>query len=375
MGRRAVVTALIAVVTLVGAGCGDPSTAPGAATVDESPANESPATEAPAAPDGTTAATAATLPMVDPSGATVVEPTSSLPLGGVTIDDPLPPQVDASTDPVAAEVAVRFAYQHWLLVDLAPTLRARLVEDGEATTDGLERGMADARSIIEFGRIAVDDVQFTGVDSADVVFRVQWQDGPSPYFPDPMRGTAVFRDSSWRISRHSLCLLAFGVGQDCAGPSADLPVSPPGFRLTTVPDDLQWIGDPATPDLVAVPGASLWASDPSQLTEPAPVAGMRSLSLNTDVLVGSSVLSDTDADLVLATGRYGIADGTTVAVVAGRARAVERDGFAQLVELRDDDVVVSAYAQGLTVDELVAIVDGLVAVDLPPGFATYVEMG
>ncbi len=383
MTRRAVTTVLMTAIAIVAVGgCGDPATAPGAAPATEAPADaDTPATEPLAAP-APTWADGTIVPAEGPSDDMVTDPVDSTtattidaPLGGVTVDDPLPPQVDASVDPAVAEVAVRFAYQHWILVDLDPTLRARLVEDGETTTVGLERGMTEARGIIDFGRIAVDEVQFTGVDSADVVFRVQWQDGPSPYFPDPMRGTAVYRDGSWRISRHSLCLLAFGVGQGCAGPSADLPVAPAAYLLRSVPADLQWIGDPGSADIVAVPGMSMWSSDPTQLTEPVPSPDLRTLSLTTDVLVGSSALTDVDADLVLATGRYGIVDGAPVAVAGGRARAVARDGFVQLVQLRDDDVVVSAYAQGLTIDELIAIVDGLVPTELPPGFTPYVELG
>jgi hypothetical protein len=171
-----------------------------------------------------------------------------------------------------------------------------------------------------------------------------------------------------------LCLLAFGVGQGCAGPSADLPWRRP---LTCCAACLPISSGSATgsADIVAVPGMSMWSSDPTQLTEPVPSPDLRTLSLTTDVLVGSSALTDVDADLVLATGRYGIVDGAPVAVAGGRARAVARDGFVQLVQLRDDDVVVSAYAQGLTIDELVAIVDGLVPTELPPGFTPYVELG
>jgi hypothetical protein len=71
---------------------------------------------------------------------------------------------------------------------------------------------------------------------------------------------------------------------------------------------------------------------------------------------------------VLAGGRFGVSDGVPTPVSAGRARMVEFDGNVQVVVLRDDDVLVSVFARGLSVDEVLAVVQGLTPADLPTGF-------
>lgn len=319
------------------------------------------AAEAPADTD----AVAATIAVVEAEPTTErIDTTTSTtePLGGVTIDDPMPEQVDAGTDPVLAEAAVRFAYQHWSLVDLDPALRARLVENGERNTESLEAGIAAVRSTIEFGRLAVDAVRFTGIESADVDFRAQWQGGPSPIFPEPMTGSAVFRDGSWRISSGTTCSLAFGMGQDCGGSSDQLPVSPPGLAVGALPNDLVSSWAPEYGDLVAVPGSTSWqpaVADPT---------GARALFITTDVLVGSSALDDDAAQQVLAVGRFGVSDGVPVPIASGRARMIDFDGNVQVVVLRNDDVLVSVFARGLSIDEVLSVVEGLTPTDLPAGF-------
>jgi hypothetical protein len=87
---------------------------------------------------------------------------ADLAAGRVTINDPLPTQLDGETDPAAAEIAVRYAYQHWILIDLDKDLRAKLVEQGEQNRDGLEAGLAAARSIADQARFAIDAVRITG---------------------------------------------------------------------------------------------------------------------------------------------------------------------------------------------------------------------
>lgn len=359
MRRPILAVALAATAIAACSSDGSSSAAPATASATTSAVA---ATEAPADTD----AAAATIIEVEAEPTTeVIETTTSTtePLGGVTIDDPMPEQVDAGTDPVLAEAAVRFAYQHWSLVDLDPALRARLVENGERNTESLEAGIAAVRSTIEFGRLAVDAVRFTGFESADVDFRAQWQGGPSPIFPDPMTGTAVFRDGSWRISSGTTCSLAFGMGQDCGGSSDQLPVSPPGLAVGSLPDDLVSSWSPEYGDLVAVPGSTSWQPSVAD-----PAEGARALFITTDVLVGSSALDDAAAQQVLAGGRFGVSDGVPVPIASGRARMIDFDGNVQVVVLRNDDVLVSVFARGLSVDEVLAIVDGLTPTDLPAGF-------
>ncbi len=122
MRRRWVVFVLIG--GLLAAACGDNSRVSNAAS-DEAKADATLVTMAAVetVPGGEAGTTYATTPLG-----------TTQPLGGVSIDDPLPAQTDAATDPVTAEAAVRFAYQHWILVDLDKNLRASLIENGSRTS-------------------------------------------------------------------------------------------------------------------------------------------------------------------------------------------------------------------------------------------------
>jgi hypothetical protein len=282
------------------------------------------------------------------------QPATAGPLGGVTINDPLPPQPDAATDPVSAETAVRFAYQHWILVDLDKNLRASLIENGESNVDVIDAGLQEARSIIEFGRIQVETVHFLAADRADVTFHVQWQDGPSPYFPDLIAGTALFQGGTWRISGHTLCLLAFGSGQDCAGSDTPVPTPAAALVLLGAPVQFAWLGDTGPRNGVSVPGMSQWDG-----------AGAGRFSISTEVLAGVAALEPADADALLTTRRY-LGPGSRSFPIGGRTgRIIENGSDVTLVYIRPDDIVVRIDAGGLTASQVAALAFALAPASLP----------
>lgn len=265
-------------------------------------------------------------------------------LGGVRIDDPLPPQADAITDPAVAEAAVRFAYQHWILVDLDPDLRAKLIENGEATAEGMANGFEAARSVVEYARIQVDTVTFPEADRAQLTFRIQWNDNPSPYFPNPMVGEAVYRDGTWRVTRRVLCLLAIGTGQDCAGQGPN-PTSPPSFTVAA-PDGFDWDGYTAPPGIVGTDGT------------PATWSGDGQVMIWASAVVGASAVDSGDvAQILSAMGRFGESPGSAIDVGRFPGQFRDEGSTVRLVFLRDDDVIVDVQLMGdrFTIDDALAI--------------------
>ena len=352
-------TLLIAVVVLVTAGCGDRS------STSDVVAPIAPEDTAFVAAESTTdvatdvvTAEPTTVAMANGDATLGSDPTSDTgPLGGVTVDDPLPPQSDSATDATVADTAVRFAFRHWILVGLDQDRRARLIEDGEDNVEGIATGFQKAESLIQFARVAVDDVQFTAPDQAQVTFRIQWNDRPSPYFPNPMIGTGVYRNGTWRISHTSLCLLAFGAGQDCARPGEPHPPVPASLEVSGLPSDYGWSGPSDPADLVAVPGTGSWFS----------VSG-GDLSVQAQVLVGVSSVAEADIDTLLASERFQAMTGTPIMVGDRHGRILVADDHITLVVLRPDDVVVSLTASGteLSTDDLVALAGSMVPSTVVP---------
>ena len=287
---------------------------------------------------------------------TTPQPANTLPLGGVSIDDPLPAQTDAATDPVTAEAAVRYAYQHWILVDLDKHLRASLIENGESNVEEIDSGMRQARSILEFGRIQVETVQFVAADRADVTFHVQWQDGPSPYFPDLMAGTALMQGGTWRVAGRTLCLLAFGSGQDCAGSDTPTPTPAEALILLGAPLQFTWRGDTGPPNGVTVPGSSEWAG-----------AGTGRFTISTEVLAGVAALEPADADALLSTRRYLGTNSSSYPIGGRPGRIVENGVNIALVYIRPDDIVVRIDAAGLTASQVASIAFALAPTTVPSG--------
>jgi hypothetical protein len=279
----------------------------------------------------------------------------------VQASDPLPPQADGVADPDAAEVAIRFAFQHWLLIDLDKDLRSKLVEQGELNIDGLDSGVKAARGIAEFARFAIDGVRITSPESADVDFRVRWHNGVSPNFPNRLTGDAIFQDGSWRVSGKVVCILALGSGQNCSGVQARNPTVPSALRLSVVPEGFasQAINGVMQ---VAVPGGASWR------------AGTAWLAITTQTLVGLSALDHDAAATMLASGRYGVGDGTAVDVTGRAGRYSERPDGSQLMFIREDDVLVIVQAVGLPAEQIMQVATALVpdkfdprAVSLPEG--------
>jgi hypothetical protein len=379
--RRSVGVGMVVVGVLLATACGDRAEPGGGAPASDPP----PVLESPDADGGTvtgaTAATDATDELVNETAVAVATdppdeqssttsssdhattiPFASEALGGVTVDDPLPPQPDALADPAGAEVAIRYAYQHWILVDLDPELRGRLVENGEAHVEDMVGSMSAMRGTIDAARLEIDRVTFLGATSATVEFRVMFAGAPSPYFPEPRQGDAIFTDGTWRIAAVTVCQLAYGVGSECKllrDPNAPPVIAPVGLRLTAVPagllpssgDDLitsmryvDWIG----------PDPDRWLSV-TMLPRP----GLSN--------AGAAVIDDV---LLQYAGGTGAAP---MEIGGAPARAFRNDvpsrTSAELVEqylvviVRADDVVVQAITAGLSLDEVVSALGSLIPSD------------
>ena len=280
--------------------------------------------------------------------------------GDVRTDDPLPDQADAATDPVLAETDVRYAYQHWILIDLDKDLRGRLVENGEVNADRMATAMEANRGLISCARIVVDLVQFTDAEHALVEFDMNCGTTRSSYFPNQLSGSALYQNGTWRISSATLCLLALSSGIDCAGVAADNPVSPAAFELTVVPNGYTWTGGPVA-NIFASDGGGQWENSATQQT----------LTIRSEALAGVSKLDAADADFVLSSPRFMTANGSVVQV-GDRPGRGEQDGTAaSLAYVRADDVVVHIWASDSTVDQLIAVAAALVPTDVVPSPPEY----
>ncbi|MCU1396097.1 MAG: hypothetical protein JWM34_4525 [Ilumatobacteraceae bacterium] len=310
----------------------------------------SPATLTWSTTQGTTVSTTGAAPPDSADDTLATEPAG--PLGGVTADDPLPAEVDA-TDPASAETAVRYAYTHWILVDLDAGLRGRLVEDGEGNAANMDTRMQAIRGTIADARLAVDAVQFADPIHADVVFRVEYAGNQSPYFPNSMIGSAIFQNGTWRITRASLCQLAFSFGQGCPGAATDNPVSPTAFALPVIPAGYVRLDGAVADAPIPDPGVAAWASGNGN--------GDDHLTITVEALAGVSKLTGNLADAVLSAPRLGTADGEPTAVGDFAGRIARHGPTVVLAYLRHDDVLVTIQAVGSTVDQVLAV-----AADLQP---------
>ena len=276
--------------------------------------------------------------------------------GDVSIEDPLPEQADALTDPSLAETDVRYAYQHWILIDLDKDVRGRLVENGELNADRMAATMEANRGLITCARIVVDLVQFTDAEHALVEFDMNCGTARSSYFPNQLSGSALYQNGTWRISGATLCLLAFGSGIDCAGAAAtDNPVSPTAFELTIVPNGYTWAGGPVA-NVFASDGFAQWENSATHQT----------LTINTEALAGVSKLGPADVDFVLSSPRFRTAGGSAV-LVGDRPGLGKQDGAtASLAYLRADDVIIHIWGSDSTVEQLVAVAAAIVPTDAVP---------
>jgi hypothetical protein len=136
------------------------------------------------------------------------------------------------------EEQIRYAYETWIIFDTPADVRASLLEGGEAQQDEIQAGFEEHEAIIWDATIEVDTVTLLDTDHADVVFRVLWGGRPSPYFPEPLAGTAIREDGTWRVSRETLCVLFAGaLGGQCA--TADGMDTATGIETTTPPPGSQ----------------------------------------------------------------------------------------------------------------------------------------
>jgi len=325
-----------------------------------------------ASQDASQATTATTAPVptavADPSGVPLAATSTTQPLpdplddlpeassGDVSVNDPLPAQVDAVTDPVVAEAAVRYAYQHWILVDLDKNVRGQIVENGEQHADLMDTNFKAARNVIGSARIAVDAVTFTDAEHADVSFEVMFGGVRSSIFPDVLAGTALYQNGSWRIASRSLCLLAFNVGQGCSGQYPDSPSAPLALKLELVPAGFVWQG-PAPANVLAVGGMGQWTNPTTS----------EQFVITATALAGVSTLTGQDAaDLLDA--RAPVGDGALDITVGDRpGRGYQSGPNASLSYIRADNVIVQMGGNA-TLDQFIAMAASLQPTDeLPPG--------
>jgi hypothetical protein len=320
--------------SLLAASCGNPNT-------ESRAAGNAPTSDAPVEDQGVPAT-------IDEQWRDVATLTTE-PLGGVTVEDPLPPQADADTDPVVAEQAVRYAFGHYILIDLDKNLRAVLIEDGEANVDRIAEGFEAARDVVYAARVEVKSVSFTSAITADVSFNMRWQDGLSTCFPDVIAGMSMFQNGTWRLTGRTLCVLSFGAGQDCSAPDAQLPTVPEALILV-VPAELglEQIGSGGDqPNSIPVSGSNSWQS-----------TNGATLDISLVVLTGITELPVDDLDVILASGRFGAHDGAPVDVGL-RGRLVLADGVTVLVVVRSDGVLVTARSTGIDSQTLIDLVQSL----------------
>jgi hypothetical protein len=266
----------------------------------------------------------------------------------VTATDPLPPQPDGASNAAGAEVAIRYAFQHWMLVDLDKGLRAQLVERGELHADSLDAGLKAARAATDRVTIPVDAVRVTGPSSAYVDFRVLVNNAPSPSFPTPITGTALLENGSWRVAGTVVCHLSLGAIQNCGAVQARNPTSPTTLVLSFVPEGI--VGQPAGSRLeIGVPGGGGWSS----------AFGRKTLGVLAQTSVGLSGLAPEEAASILRSGRFGVADGQPTEVAGRPAIYSEGAESNQLVVIRDDDVVVTVKGVGLSIEQLTLVAEGL----------------
>jgi hypothetical protein len=126
----------------------------------------------------------------------------------------------APTDPVAAEAAIRHAYDTWANPNVSEAERAAA---NEIITDPAEIAFAKEMSDGNLAqaanvRFVVDAIRFTSDVTADVDFHIRYGDGPSPVVPGLVPGGAVLEDGHWRVTHATGCFLdATAIGRSCPG--------------------------------------------------------------------------------------------------------------------------------------------------------------
>ncbi|MCU1360789.1 MAG: hypothetical protein JWN99_2078 [Ilumatobacteraceae bacterium] len=278
-------------------------------------------------------------------------------LAGLSVDDPLPPQPDAAADPGGAETAIRFAYGHWILVDLDAELRGHLVENGEEHADGMAAKMSSSQAGLDYATIGVDSVTFIDAQHADVMFQVYWLGQPSPVYPEPRRGAAVLQDGTWRVAAATVCLLAVSSGLGCAlQDDGTNPTQPSALHVGVVPPGLQWLGAPGSRDVVNLDNRADWGVDDHTW-----------MTISVNSRPGISHLSAVDADAMLT--QYAGGSGTVKVTIAGsparyyRNEAEQSDGSIDemfwVVAIRPDDVIVQVNASRVPIDDVIAAIASL----------------
>jgi hypothetical protein len=289
-------------------------------------------------------------------------PMTTLFPGDVSPDDPLPPQADAASEPAVAEVALRYALTHWILVDLDPALRSHLVENGE--NDGgrqMDERIQANRGLIGCARLDVDVVQFTDPEHAIVKFWVNCGQSRSSYFPTELTGGGIFQNGSWRIAGRTLCVMAFAAALDCNRLNPANPAPATGFHAAVIPDGYTRLD--MSGDAIATDSTAQWQAP----------NGQDFMTIDVQSMAGVSALESGDISFVL-DSRLGVSGGTDVDIDGRPGRVVNGSsgGYPgpSLTFVRADDIVITIRgSRQATADELVAIALGLVPLtpdEVPP---------
>ncbi len=171
-----------------------------------------------------------------------------------------------------------------------------------------------------------------------------------------MTGAALMQAGTWRISGRTLCLLAFGSGQDCAGSDTPVPTPADALVLLGVRPQFTWLDDSSPRNVVRVPGVGQWEGTATGW-----------FSITTEVLAGVAALDAADADALLSTRRY-LGASSASYPIGGRTGRIIGDGVeVHLVYIRPDDIVVRIDAVGLTASEVASLAFALAPTSWPAG--------
>ncbi len=127
---------------------------------------------------------------------------------------------------VSPEAEICDTFSRWVRVDTPDADRVQMFEGGEDIADDITSGFEQFYDSVKFATAEVREITVLSDTAAEVEFEVHWMDGPSPIFPDPIVGYAVWSEPRWRVSRLTSCSMALAFGTDCE--NLDLSFLPEG---------------------------------------------------------------------------------------------------------------------------------------------------
>jgi hypothetical protein len=133
---------------------------------------------------------------------------------GDAAPDTSEPEIVTGRTPVAEESArmeIALAFGHVLVLsDDRRTVPS--VEGGELLGPCLkEAQVRHASWRRHHGTVTIDSIEFLDETHAAVAFTIALEGIP----PDPLRGRALVVDATWKVARHTFCMLMGLAGVDC----------------------------------------------------------------------------------------------------------------------------------------------------------------